>query len=315
MVSGVNTPTGPFVSSAAPSATALSSARFAFAAGDRLTLSVGLRGDFWKIRAGPADAADASRSRSSARASAWAIASATVTVQGAVYRAHRTPTLNELHRGFRVGNVQTNPNVLLEPEKLTGVEGGVLYTRQPDLAARDGVLQHARRRGRERHADDARPTLITRIRQNSDEIRARGLEIEGDLRPHPDVTINGADDLHLQPLPRIDRDARARGQPRAASARACSSAPASTWANRCVTAAGLVRGSSSQYDDDQNTPAFELQPVRDRRSVGVAAVRALVQGFFAVENLFDEDYDTGRTPLRTIGWPRTIRAGVRVALP
>ena len=28
----------------------------------------------------------------------------------AVYRAHRTPTLNELHRGFRVGNIVTNPN-------------------------------------------------------------------------------------------------------------------------------------------------------------------------------------------------------------
>ena len=39
------------------------------------------------------------------------------------------------------------------------------------------------------------------------------------------------------------------------------------------------------------------------------------QGFFAVENLFDKDYDTGRTPLRTIGYPRTIRAGVRIALP
>jgi outer membrane receptor protein involved in Fe transport len=40
-----------------------------------------------------------------------------------------------------------------------------------------------------------------------------------------------------------------------------------------------------------------------------------VLGFFSVENLFDKDYDTGRTPLRTIGWPRTFRAGVRLALP
>ena len=40
-----------------------------------------------------------------------------------------------------------------------------------------------------------------------------------------------------------------------------------------------------------------------------------VQGFLSIENLFDKEYDTGRTPLRTIGWPRTVRAGVRVALP
>ena len=41
----------------------------------------------------------------------------------------QTPTLNELHRGFRVGNVVTNPNPQLDPETLTGVEGGVLFTR------------------------------------------------------------------------------------------------------------------------------------------------------------------------------------------
>jgi hypothetical protein len=43
-------------------------------------------------------------------------------------------------------------------------------------------------------------------------------------------------------------------------------------------------------------------------------VRA-AQAFFAIENLFDKDYDTGRTPLRTIGWPRTFRVGVRLSLP
>jgi hypothetical protein len=37
--------------------------------------------------------------------------------------------------------------------------------------------------------------------------------------------------------------------------------------------------------------------------------------FAAVENLFDVDYDVGRTPIRTIGWPRTFRIGARVFLP
>ena len=38
-----------------------------------------------------------------------------------------------------------------------------------------------------------------------------------------------------------------------------------------------------------------------------------LRGFVAVENLFDADYDSGRTPLRTVGPPRRVRAGVRVA--
>ncbi len=37
--------------------------------------------------------------------------------------------------------------------------------------------------------------------------------------------------------------------------------------------------------------------------------------FGTVENLVNMDYDVGRTPVRTIGWPRTVRAGIRVFLP
>ena len=36
------------------------------------------------------------------------------------YTAFRAPTLNELHRGFRVGNVETLPNADLQSEELTG---------------------------------------------------------------------------------------------------------------------------------------------------------------------------------------------------
>jgi hypothetical protein len=37
-----------------------------------------------------------------------------------------------------------------------------------------------------------------------------------------------------------------------------------------------------------------------------------VELFAAIENAFDEEQDVGRTPLRTIGLPRTSRAGIRV---
>ena len=46
--------------------------------------------------------------------------------QASAYYANRTPSLNELHRRFAAGNAVTNANPLLEPETLTGVEGGVL---------------------------------------------------------------------------------------------------------------------------------------------------------------------------------------------
>ena len=47
--------------------------------------------------------------------------------------------------------------------------------------------------------------------------------------------------------------------------------------------------------------------------VSRAVTRGLV-GFLAVENVFDQVYDTGRTPIRLVGWPRTFRVGLRIAL-
>ncbi len=48
-----------------------------------------------------------------------------VAVSAAAYRAFRAPTLNELYRNFRVGNVVTNANAGLRAERLTGGEAGI----------------------------------------------------------------------------------------------------------------------------------------------------------------------------------------------
>ena len=86
-----------------------------------------------------------------------------------------------------------------------------------------------------------------------------------------------------------------------------------TWADpRWLTAATQVRFSGEQFDDDLNTRGVRAGPY----AVWDATVsRAIVRGlnaFVAVENILDKEYDTARTPLRSIGWPRTVRVGARV---
>jgi outer membrane receptor protein involved in Fe transport len=74
-----------------------------------------------------------------------------------------------------------------------------------------------------------------------------------------------------------------------------------------------ARRVGSQFDDDLNL--FELESFG---VVDISASQELQRGlnvFLAIENLFDADYDVGRTPIRTIGWPRTVRMGLRVFLP
>jgi vitamin B12 transporter len=46
-------------------------------------------------------------------------------VRSAAYAGFRAPTINELHRPFRVGNDITEANPLLKPEKLYGIEAGI----------------------------------------------------------------------------------------------------------------------------------------------------------------------------------------------
>jgi outer membrane receptor protein involved in Fe transport len=48
-----------------------------------------------------------------------------VYVRSAVYEGFRAPSLNELYRPFRVGNITTNANPNLTPEELYGAEAGI----------------------------------------------------------------------------------------------------------------------------------------------------------------------------------------------
>ena len=156
------------------------------------------------------------------------------------------------------------------------------------------------------------PTAIIRQRQNSDTIRAAGLELEVDTRFTNTLSASGQvvfTSSHFRgsvATPAL-RDNDVPQVPKVQGGVAV------TWANpRWFTAATQVRFSGKQFDDDLNTPAFVLGAY----GVWDATVsRALLRGvhaFAAVENILDTEYDTARTPLRSVGWPRTVRVGARV---
>jgi outer membrane cobalamin receptor len=311
LVSDVNTPLGPFLVGGAERLVGVYG-RLGFAATEQLTLSLGVRSDFWKSTPELATLATKSVSFFSPRLGV-AYRAGDLVLRGSVYRAHRTPTLNELHRGFRVGNAVVNPNVLLEPEELTGVEAGAQMSRGR-VSLRITGFANTLNGAVANVTLITTPSLITRLRQNSDEIRARGLEFEGDLRLRAALTVNAQATLTSSryrgsiATPTLEGN-RVPQVPRVQFGAGI------TWSARLVTVAAQVRGSGNQFDDDLNTPAFELEPyaVMDL-SITRPLVRTM-QGFASVENVFDNDFDTGRTPLRTIGWPRTLRVGIRASLP
>ncbi len=114
-----------------------------------------------------------------------------VSLTGSVYRAFRAPTLNELYRTFRVGNVVTLNNAALNAERLTGAEVGV------NVAGWNGRLSA---RGTVFWSDivdpvanvtlSTTPTLITREKQNLGRTRSRGVELDGTVRVSNAVQIS-----------------------------------------------------------------------------------------------------------------------------
>jgi len=308
-VAGV--PSGPFVAGGTEASGALF-ARVSTSPSDRLTVVLGMRGDFWQST--PRDTASPTHSAEffSPRASAAWTLSPVTSVHASVYRAHRTPTLNELHRAFAVGNSVTNPNPELDPEHLTGVDGGALFAWQR-LSARvtgfwnqmDGAITNVTIR--------VVGNQITRQRQNTDTVRAKGLEIEADYRPFPGWTLGALaaatrstfEDAPNQPALVGKRVPQVPSYQLGVSATYVDS--------RGFTGSLQARRVGVQFDDDLNL--FELESFGVIDASASQELRRGLHVFLAIENLFDADYDVGRTPIRTIGWPRTVRMGVRVFLP
>ncbi|MPY88567.1 MAG: TonB-dependent receptor [Luteitalea sp.] len=231
-----------------------------------------------------------------------------ITLRGSVYRAFRRPTLNERLRGFRVGNVVTLPNRTLAPEASRGGEVAAIVSRRwgsVALTAFHTVLDDAITNV----TVEQQPTLIVRERRNAGRIRAAGLEVETAWYPRRSLFVRVSAGL---------TDAVFTASAEGLAGKDVSQVPGAHVAfdmryshPRVATVGGQVRVVGPQWEDDRNTLKLS-----DATVVDLLVERDLVRGvalFAAVENLFDAEYDVGRTPLRTIGAPRALRFGLRAA--
>ena len=296
-----------------------------FAAGERLTVTGSLRLDTWENRHGrrtfrasrgavpdTTPFGDRRETSWSPRATLLYRAAHSAALSASVYRSFRAPTLNELYRAFRVGNVETLANEELGPEKLTGGEVGIRLS--PGRVSARAVAFWM-------EIDDAianvtvstTPALVTRRRENLGRLRSRGVELDADARLARDWKVSAgylfADSTvtDAPAAPEVIGNRTPQVPRHQASLELRYDDP------RVALAAVQARWSDAQFEDDQNTlrlgACFTADALLSR-----AVVRGL-DAFVAAENLLDERCDVGRTPVRTIGAPRTVRVGVRLHLP
>jgi outer membrane receptor protein involved in Fe transport len=276
-----------------------------------VTVTASARLDGWRNEAEAAASAASSRSQDalSPRLSVLWRATSALAVSASAYQAFRAPTLNELYRPFRVGNVLTIGNEGLGAEHLGGGEAGLRLTRGAAALRATGFWMEVRDTVGNITLSST-PTLITRQRQNLGRSRSRGLEVDAEWRPRPSLSVSGgylfadATVLRFRPDPSLE-GLRVPQVPRHLLTLTGRWQPAGGW-----LASAQARWSASQYDDDRNT--FLLEPFWALDALVSRALGSKVELFAAGENLLGDRWDVGRTPLRTIGPPRSLRAGLRV---
>ena len=214
----------------------------------------------------------------------------------------RGPTMNELFRSFRVGNAVTLANPDLAPERTWGPEAA--FTSQHGRWTARAIVYATRLTNAIYSRTISSGATITRQRSNAD-ARAVGTELEAEWRAGPALTLSSSwavddstfvsGDLSGRRVPQVPRVQGAVGL---------------RFTRAPLNGAVDVRVFSSQFDDDVN--AFKL----GGGSVTSARIGCDLSRHFdvfgVIENAFDEDIDTGRTPIRTVGAPRTARAGIRL---
>ncbi len=234
-------------------------------------------------------------------------------IRGSVYRSFRSPTLNELYRSFRLGNILTQANQQLVAERLTGWEVG------PTEKLLNGRLNLSQSFF---WADVHRPvanvtqsvttTLITRQRQNLGSTRVRGLEAQAEIEfakftgiaaqyqfvdavvtSYPaDPTLVG---LRIPEVPRNEFTFQFH------------------YSNpHFLTLAIQGRSSGSVFDDDQNTLTLDSYLKMD--AFISRRLNSYADLYVAGENLLNQHYMVARTPIVTLGSPLVARVGLQLHL-
>src|SRR5205085_10896967 len=115
-----------------------------------------------------------------------------IALGGSAAGGFRRPTLNELYRSLRVGNVLTLSNESLRPETAASGEAAVVVNAfDGRLYLRAGPYCTRLSETVSNITLTITPTLITRQRQNLATTRSCGFEADASVRVTPELTFNG----------------------------------------------------------------------------------------------------------------------------
>jgi outer membrane receptor protein involved in Fe transport len=295
--------------------------------GSRLFINAGARFDYWRnnhalsaarpvTATGPTSVAifpDHTESALSPHLSAVYRIGSRISLSASGMRAFRAPTLNELYRSFRVGNVLTLANENLRAERLTGGEGGIRFNSANDkLVLRGTFFWNEITRPVANVTLVTTPGLITRQRQNLGRTRSRGVEFETESRVSQYWRLSAGYLFVDSVVVRFPANITLEGLMVPQVARHQFTFQSKFTKPAIGTLSFQGRTASSQFDDDQNL--FRLGSYFTVDAFVSRRIARGLEAFIAAENLFNQRYEVGKTPVTTLGPPILVRVGLRVQL-
>jgi outer membrane receptor protein involved in Fe transport len=290
----------------------------------KLNLQFGARFDRWKneqafsatqnlvslartVRVFP----DRSESAFSPRFAALYQINSNFAVFAAFGKSFRAPTLNELYRAFRVGNVLTEANENLRSERATNVEAGLNFSGFKNRFTVRGIAFLAEVSQPVVNVTiSSTPNLITRRRQNVGKTRARGIELDAEFAARSDLRLSASYLLADSRVRSFPANTNLIGKFLPQVARQQLNFQAFYRPDSPFSLGAQARISDSQFEDDLNS--LRLRPFFTLDVFAGYKIRKNAEIFAAAENVFNSRYDIGLTPNRTVAAPVFLRAGLRL---
>lgn len=231
-----------------------------------------------------------------------------ITLTSSAYGGFRAPTLNELYRSFRLGNVVTNANEELEAERVRGYEIGA-RCESTALTLRANIFSMTTSDLIGNVTISATPALITRQRQNIGTSRTNGLELDAEWRPLDKLRLTAGYLFADGEVVAFAANPSIVGKLLPQVARHQASARANYRGLSGAQITSELRWSGPAFEDDRNELPLASYTTIDVSASKDIATRWTLYG--AVENALNEEIESGRTPVTTTAQPRSWRIGLR----
>jgi outer membrane receptor protein involved in Fe transport len=233
----------------------------------------------------------------------------TTAIHAAVFRAFRTPTMNELYRTGQVGQETTLANSQLLSERATGWEIGATYASPHNALALSGTYFWTEiNRPVSAVLVSSTPTTITDKRQNLGQILSQGTELHLNIHPHRALSAALGYQYSHAVVTRFSAQPALVGNWIPEVPRQSFTAQLRAQRQRLGEITLAARASGHAFDDSANTyilSSFFQLDLAARHDFGPHWSASAT-----LNNVLNQRPDVARTPILTLGSPFLAQGGL-----